>query len=181
MDCHCAHIFKSIFFNENHCSLVQISMKFVPVSVIDNKSALVQVMAWGWTGDKPLSELIITKFNDTCTHHKASHIETETKWPPFRRRHFQVHFLECKLLNFKSNFTEIWSLLSNWRYDSIGSDNGLVPNRRRAIIWSNVCMLYWCIYVSLNKIMRSHDCPARRDNTFRSLTPTIHKQSCLIP
>ena len=29
------------------------------------------------------------------------HIETETKWPPFRRRHFQMHFLEWKLLNFE--------------------------------------------------------------------------------
>ena len=30
---------------------------------------------------------------------KVQHIEAETKWPPFRRQHFQVHFLERKRLN----------------------------------------------------------------------------------
>ena len=35
------------------------------------------------------------------------HVETETKWWPFRRRHFQVHFREWQLLNFKGNCTEI--------------------------------------------------------------------------
>ena len=29
----------------------------------------------------------------------VKHIEAETKWTPFRRRHFQVHFLEWKCLN----------------------------------------------------------------------------------
>ena len=33
---------------------------------------------------------------------------------------------------------------------SIGSDNGLVPNRQQAIIWCNVGMLYWHIYASLS-------------------------------
>ena len=28
------------------------------------------------------------------------HIEAETKWPPFSRRHFQMHFLEWKCMNF---------------------------------------------------------------------------------
>ena len=32
-------------------------------------------------------------------------IEAETKWPPFCRRHFQIHFLLWKLLHFDSNFT----------------------------------------------------------------------------
>ena len=41
-------IFSSVFLNE-------ISLKFVPRSPIDNKAALVQVMAWRRTGDKPLS------------------------------------------------------------------------------------------------------------------------------
>ena len=62
------------------------------------------------------------------------------KWPPFRR-HFGVRFLEWKLLNLKQNFTEICSLGCNWQYGSIGSDNGLAPNRRQAMIWSNVGVL----------------------------------------
>ena len=28
------------------------------------------------------------------------HIEAETKWPPFSRRHFQIHFREWKCINF---------------------------------------------------------------------------------
>ena len=47
--------------------------------------------------------------------------------------------------------------LGNWQYGSIDSDNGLAPNRRQGIIWSNVGMFYWCIYVSLglNELMLS--------------------------
>ena len=39
-------------------------MKFVPKGLIDKKSALVQVMAWRRTGDKPLPEPMLTQFND---------------------------------------------------------------------------------------------------------------------
>ena len=53
-------IFKCIFLNENVSILIQISLKFVPECPIDNKSALVQVMAWRRTGDKPLSEPMMT-------------------------------------------------------------------------------------------------------------------------
>ena len=37
------------------------------------------------------------------------HIEAETKWPPFSRRHFRTHFLEWKCYNFDQNFTEVCS------------------------------------------------------------------------
>ena len=47
-------IFKSIFMNENIRILIQISLKFVPKGPIDNKSALVQVMACCRAGDNPL-------------------------------------------------------------------------------------------------------------------------------
>ena len=36
---------------------------------IDNKSALVQVMAWRRTGDKPLPEPILTQFIDAYMRH----------------------------------------------------------------------------------------------------------------
>ena len=41
------------------------------------------------------------------------HIEAETKWTPFRRRHFQMHFLEWKYVNFYYDFTEVCSQCSN--------------------------------------------------------------------
>ena len=54
--------FKCIFFNENYRIMIQISLKYVPRSPIDNKSALVQVMVWRRSGDKPLPEPMLTQF-----------------------------------------------------------------------------------------------------------------------
>ena len=53
-------IFKSIF-NESVWISITISLKFVPKGPIDYKSALVQVMAWHRTGEKPLPESILTQ------------------------------------------------------------------------------------------------------------------------
>ena len=44
---------------------IQISLKFVPLGPTDKKSALVQVMAWRRTGNKPLPEPIPTQVTDT--------------------------------------------------------------------------------------------------------------------
>ena len=44
--------------------VVWISMRFVPHGVIDNKSALIQVMAWHLPGDKPLPEPMVTEMFD---------------------------------------------------------------------------------------------------------------------
>ena len=56
----------------------------------------------------------------------------------------QMYFLEWKWwfpLNF---FQEV-----NWQYASIGSGNGLAPNRRQAYSWTNADPVHWCIYVTL--------------------------------
>ena len=52
-------IFKSIFFNENYWISNKISLKYVPLGLIDNKPSLVQIMGCRRTGDNPLSELIM--------------------------------------------------------------------------------------------------------------------------
>ena len=62
-------IFKCIFLNENNRITIQITVKFVPRSPIDNKPALVQVMAWPQTGDKPLPEPMLTQFTDAYMRH----------------------------------------------------------------------------------------------------------------
>ena len=49
-------IFKCIFLNENVWMPIKISMKFVPKGPIHNIPALVQIMAWRRSGDKPLSK-----------------------------------------------------------------------------------------------------------------------------
>ena len=52
--------FKCILLNENVWIAIRISLKFVPKGPIDNKPALVQVMARRRTGNKPLPELMLT-------------------------------------------------------------------------------------------------------------------------
>ena len=81
-------IFKRICFNENVWISIKISLKFVPKGPINNIPALVQIMAWRRSGDKPLSEPMMvslpthicitrtqwvrTQFTDTYVHHQAS-------------------------------------------------------------------------------------------------------------
>ena len=62
-------IFKCIFVNENIRISIQISLESVPNDLIDNKSALVQVTAWRWTGDKPLPEPMMTQFTYAYMRH----------------------------------------------------------------------------------------------------------------
>ena len=49
-------IFKGILSNENFRIANKISLRYIPQGLIDNESALVQIMAWCLTGNKPLPE-----------------------------------------------------------------------------------------------------------------------------
>ena len=62
-------IVKCISLNENNRNPIQISQKFVSSSPIDNMPALVKVMAWHRTGDKELSEPMLTQSTDTYIRH----------------------------------------------------------------------------------------------------------------
>ena len=64
-------IFKCVFLNENDRIPIQISLKFVPRSPIDNKPALVQVIAWRRAGDKPLPEPMLAQFSGVYMRHKG--------------------------------------------------------------------------------------------------------------
>ena len=56
-------IFKCIFLNENVWISIKISLKFVPKGPINNIPALVQIMAWRRSGDKPLSEPMVVRLS----------------------------------------------------------------------------------------------------------------------
>ena len=56
-------IFKCISLNGTDRSRIQISLKLVPRSPIDNKPALFQEMAWRPTGTKPSPEPIMTELS----------------------------------------------------------------------------------------------------------------------
>ena len=61
--------FRCIFLNENDKIPIRISLKFVPRRPIDITPALVQVMAWRRTGDKPLPGTMLTQFTDAYMRH----------------------------------------------------------------------------------------------------------------
>ena len=59
--------FKRIFLNENVRISIKISMKFVFKDPIDNNPALVQIMAWCRSGDKPSSEpMMVSLLTHIC-------------------------------------------------------------------------------------------------------------------
>ena len=69
-------------------------------------------------------------------------------WRHFADDIFKYIFLYEKV-RISLDFTEIWSYGSNQQYSNIGSDDGLVPTRRQAIIWTNDGTCYQRIYASL--------------------------------
>ena len=59
--------FKCILLNENIWIAINISLSFVPKGPIDNIPALVQIMAWRRSGDKPLSEpMMVSLLTHIC-------------------------------------------------------------------------------------------------------------------
>ena len=64
--------FNGVFVIENVWISIAISLKSNPKGPVDEKSAIVQVMAGSGTGDKPFLESMTTRFNDTYIRHQAS-------------------------------------------------------------------------------------------------------------
>ena len=62
-------VFKYIFVNEKLCLSVKISLKFVSKGPIDNIQVLDQKKVRRRTGDKALSEPMLTWFTDTYMQH----------------------------------------------------------------------------------------------------------------
>ena len=55
--------------NEKFYILIQMALESAPKGPIDNNKALVQVMAWRRTGNKPLPEPMLTQFTDAYVWH----------------------------------------------------------------------------------------------------------------
>ena len=59
--------FKRIFLNENVRISIKIALKFVTKGPINNNPALLQIMAWRRSGDKPLSEpMMVSLLKHIC-------------------------------------------------------------------------------------------------------------------
>ena len=57
------------FMDEKFYILLWISLNFVPYGPIDNMWALVQVMAWRQTGNRPLLEPMLIQVSGACMRH----------------------------------------------------------------------------------------------------------------
>ena len=62
-------IFKTFFLNQNDRIVIQIPLKFVHRSPIDNNPTLVRVMARHRRCDKPLPEPMMIQFTDEYMQH----------------------------------------------------------------------------------------------------------------
>ena len=89
-------IFTSIFINENCCILIKFSLKYVRKDPMDNNPALVQIMAWRRSGDKPLSEPIMV---DLSTHICVTRPQWEWMW---LLSHAGSGVIKAPLINFSS-------------------------------------------------------------------------------
>ena len=78
---------------------------------------------WGNNGIELLLEAMLNMFY---------HVNWNDQRPIFK-----CISTNAKFFCFVSNFTQVCCKASNWQEVSIGSGNGLAPNRRQAIIWTN--------------------------------------------
>ena len=60
--------FQMHFVEINFCIVFQFSLKFIFTGPVDNNSALLQMMAWCWTGDKPTPQPMVTLVIDELMH-----------------------------------------------------------------------------------------------------------------
>ena len=87
--------------HENVCRFIAVTWTFI---------AKTFVMVFILTTDVTTPTLVNTVMDITCGCWASIRlISPWTKWPPFRRRHFQMHFLEWKCIDSDSYFTEVCS------------------------------------------------------------------------
>ena len=108
-------IFKYIFLNENVWFPIKISLKFLPKRLFKNIPALVQIMAWRRSGDKPLSVpgmvslpthiCVIRPQWDKC-HWTYSKYAIYVGRSPFISKHRKQHS-ECQSTGFKDWFESL--------------------------------------------------------------------------
>ena len=84
-------IFRCIFFNENCCILIRFSLKYGRKGPIDNNPALVLLMAWRRSGDKPLSDpIMISLLTHICV--------TRPQWVKWSTPVETVVEISCKVV-----------------------------------------------------------------------------------
>ena len=89
---------KCIFLNENTWISLKISLKFVPKVQINNIPALVQILAWCRSGDKPLSEpMMVSLLTHICVARPQGVNTFRTEQNGQLDRHFGMHVLQWNM------------------------------------------------------------------------------------
>ena len=85
----------------------------------------------GYQGASYIRDLMVFFINDTVWYSaRNQHIQAETKWLTCCK-HFQMHFVRNEHVLIQISLVYLYGF--NWSRVSIGSGNGLVPNRWQAI------------------------------------------------
>ena len=119
------------------------SHKWKKIAFLYHTTSAHYAQAGVWNYPDQLSVMALTFHPSQSTHwgwDKRATISQTT---------FSNTFSQWKCMNIDQDFTEVCSLGSNWQDAIIGSDNGLAPNRRWAIICTNDGLGLQCIYASL--------------------------------
>ena len=99
--------FKWIFLNENEWISVKMLLKFVPRGPINKIRALVQIMAWRRSGDKPLSESVMAS--------SPTHIcVTRPQWVKTQRNQRKLPSVNCSAVMWchKNTYCDaIWPII----------------------------------------------------------------------
>ena len=90
----------------------------------------------------------------SCMFHRIQMSTFNSSSPGQNGCHFADDIFRCIFVNDKLCIVIKISLKfvlkgSVDNYPIIGLDNGLVPNRQQAIIWTNADSIHWCIYSAL--------------------------------
>ena len=129
----------------------EIAPRWMPQDLTDDKSTLVQVMAWcrQATLNKPLPEPMLTQISVTIWCHKTTMSWISNFQTRFKDR-YCILSISCEIAvkwmpqNFIDDKLTHWgrvTLICVGNLTITASDNGLSPGRRQAIIWTNAGIL----------------------------------------
>ena len=121
----CSRHFQMKFIEWKCVNFSQMSLKFVPSGPVNNMSTLVQIMACRRTGDKPLSEPMLTLLRD----HMASPSDNELKE--------HLSNISCFLLK---KILHIWKMSSvisppYWYMESVSVDITKIGTFHYLLLW----------------------------------------------
>ena len=133
-------IFKCIIFSENVWILLKISLRFAPKGPINNIPALVQIMAWRWPGDKPLSKpMAVGLLTHMCItrpqwvkhrSEKNKNKYTMAIWPQHRTSHHKWDRVSVSIFRVKITVSE-WDcdIYLTWWIKMHGPCRSIIPHQ----------------------------------------------------